>query len=314
MFVSDDIRKCVVFLGYRLANGDYEFAGSAFYLGEISGERAVSVSLVTAKHVIDGIRHLGLDEVFIRYNEKSGESKWESTRLADWMFHPSDISIDVAVLRRGVPDAHDHLVIPTSLVASSEALKTNDVGLGDEVFVTGLFKHHAGARRNVPIVRVGNIAAMQEVQTKGFGLIDAYLIEARSIGGISGSPVFVNLGSVRRIGGKEVFRAGGPTFLLLGLIHGHYDIKNAIVDEIEADVQKVDVSTARLNSGIAIVVPIQKILDVLKKHQVTPLLFEHLAVLQPSAITATILGLDEKRPLVLKLDKNGRPNPDDQDR
>jgi hypothetical protein len=49
----------------------------------------------------------------------------------------------------------------------------------------GLFSEHQGAERNIPIVRVGNIAAMPEepVLTTSWGAIDAYLIEARSIGG-----------------------------------------------------------------------------------------------------------------------------------
>jgi hypothetical protein len=305
--VPDDIRKCVVFVGYQLANGDYEFAGSAFYIGEGLGKHAVSVALVTARHVIDGIRGLGLDKVFIRYNAKSGGSKWQSTRLEDWKYHPSDASIDVAFLRMGIPDAYDHLVLPKSVVATPELLLKNEVGLGDEVFVTGLFKHHTGAQKNVPIVRVGNIAAMQEekVQSRAFGLIDAYLIEARSIGGISGSPVFVNLGSSRRIGGSTVFYSGGPAFLLLGLIHGHYDVDHPLVDALEVDANQGQASTAKLNSGIAIVVPVQKVLEVLDSNQVKSSLYERLAITKPSEITVTMQTLNTEGTVTIQLDGDG---------
>lgn len=48
------------------------------------------------------------------------------------------------------------------------------------------------SRGKIPIVRVGNRASYpeQHVHTLDFGEMDAYLIEARSIGGLSGSPAF----------------------------------------------------------------------------------------------------------------------------
>ena len=77
---------------------------------------------------------------------------------------------------------------------TEKVIKENEIEVGEEVFVTGLFSHHHGQSKNIPIVRVGNISAMPEekIQTKEH-LMDAYLIEARSIGGLSGSPVFVIL-------------------------------------------------------------------------------------------------------------------------
>jgi hypothetical protein len=58
----------------------------------------------------------------------------------------------------------------------------------------GLFKSHYGEQRNIPIIRIGNIAALPEepVQTHYCGPTDAYLVEVRSIAGLSGSPVFKN--------------------------------------------------------------------------------------------------------------------------
>jgi hypothetical protein len=135
------------------------------------------------------------------------------------------------------------------LCATPEMMRSNEVALGDEVFVSGLFRHHYGTNRNIPIVRVGNLAAMDEekVSTRTLGLIDAYLIEARSTGGLSGSPVFVNLGIHRMIGGKIKQVSGDrPMFFLLGLVHGHYDIPLG-----DAGTG----SNESVNAGIAIVVP-----------------------------------------------------------
>lgn len=268
MVVSDEIRKCVVFIGFQMANGEMRLAGSAFFVScAEEGTKGADIFLATAKHVIDGIRNLGLSEVFIRANTKQGESIWEKCQRNDWLFHPTDQSVDLALLRTGVPDGWDHLVIPSSMCATSETLRKNEVGLGDEVFIVGLFRHHHGTRKNIPIVRVGNLAAMAEekVSTRDFGLVDAYLIEARSIGGLSGSPVFLNMGAVRYLDGGVKHAQNGLMVILLGLVHGHYDVPSSSVDTVDAQSTEA-LSSERVNTGIAIVVPMEKIRETIAAH------------------------------------------------
>jgi hypothetical protein len=98
-----------------------------------------------------------------------------------------------------------------------------DIGVWEEVFVTGLFANHTGDIKNVPIARVGNLASYpaEQIQTS-FGRMEAFLIEARSIGGLSGSLVFVHIGNVRVVEG-QLKTATKPVYYLGGLIHGHYD-------------------------------------------------------------------------------------------
>ena len=83
------------------------------------------------------------------------------------------------------------------------------IRVGSPVGLTGLFVHHHGSSRNIPIVRSGNIAAMTDepVSTRR-GLMTAFLVEVRSIGGLSGSPVFA----------EGVAETG-----VIGLVHGHFD-------------------------------------------------------------------------------------------
>jgi hypothetical protein len=179
MKIDEQVRKCVAFVGFRTRDGSFRFAGTAFFLGrDVPGEaKATSAYLVTAKHVIDGICKKGLPEVWARLNHTDGTSKWFSTKLTDWFFHPSDNSIDVAILRAGIPYEYDHLVYPYSKCATSQLIEENEISLGDEVFIIGLFRHHHGTRKNIPIVRVGNLASMpdEKVVTKDFGEMDAIL-------------------------------------------------------------------------------------------------------------------------------------------
>jgi len=78
-------------------------------------------------------------------------------------------------MKMGLDTTFDHLVFPYSLCITDERMKENEVGLGDEVFITGMFRHHHGTRKNIPIIRVGNIACMTEEKfnTKAFGKMDA---------------------------------------------------------------------------------------------------------------------------------------------
>ena len=268
MIVPDQIRKCVVFIGYQLADGQMRLAGSGFFLARRQhGDNVRDVFLVTAKHVIDGIHKLGLTEIFIRANTTTGQSVWTKCQSTDWLFHPTDSTVDLALIRTGVPGDWDHLIIPPSMFATTQTLEANAVGLGDEVFIVGLFRHHHGTQKNIPIVRVGNLAAMAEekVHTKDFGPVDAYLIEARSIGGLSGSPVFLNMGPVRYLDNQVKHAQGGLMFFLLGLIHGHFDVPSSTIDGTNSDAAD-PLSAERVNTGIAIVVPIDKILEAINAH------------------------------------------------
>src|SRR5689334_11059030 len=118
---------------------------------------------------------------------------------------------------------------------TEEARDKYHVGTGDEVAIVGLFYSHFGEAKNVPIVRTGNIAAMpDEPVPTSHGLTDAYLVEVRSIGGISGSPVFTHL-AVRpettvlpaqpypQMERKTLAKAEHAHYLL-GLVQGYYTI------------------------------------------------------------------------------------------
>ena|SRR5437763_10097537 len=42
MFISDEARKCAVFVGYKKSNGEYAFAGTAFFVSHIVTEQGSS--------------------------------------------------------------------------------------------------------------------------------------------------------------------------------------------------------------------------------------------------------------------------------
>jgi hypothetical protein len=260
MQIPAEIRKCVGFVAVE-PGGGYRVVGTFFLVGVDVGQDRFLPYAVTAAHVIDGVRHLAVDgNVWLRMNRTGGAGLlWVFLPLSEWRGHPTDPVIDVsaAPLAVGIDQA-DYRTLPRSLFATEELLASESVGIGDEVFLPGLFVHHFGAAQNIPIVRTGAIAAMpEEPIATGRGRADAYLIEARSIGGLSGSPVFVYLSPLR----SGVLRFGQRhPFLLIGLMHGHWEVDPARVsDAIGVDGLRDEL----VNMGIGIVVPVRAIAETL---------------------------------------------------
>jgi hypothetical protein len=57
-----------------------------------------------------------------------------------------------------------------------------------------MFVGRIGEQRNIPVLRIGTIAAMRDEPLRTqYGYHEAFLVEARSIDGLSGSPVCVHL-------------------------------------------------------------------------------------------------------------------------
>jgi hypothetical protein len=96
---------------------------------------------ITAKHVIEGIRSLGLDTVHIRLNTLTQDALWFETSIDKWSF-PKDGTVDIASLPIGLNDQLDHLFYPIARILTEQIIKENEIDVGDEVFITGLFKHH----------------------------------------------------------------------------------------------------------------------------------------------------------------------------
>jgi hypothetical protein len=222
------------------------------------------VYFVTAKHVATDLR--GKDVYFL-VNKIGGGVTTVPHIGGKWFLHPTDHTADVAVIPVGNPGDADIKAVHVTSLGVPARLSELEVGIGDEVFATGLFTPAPGISRNEPIVRHGNIAMMptEQIQTE-LGYADVYLVEARSIGGLSGCPVFVRptvqqkVADDGRAGINYLFGVGhGAT--LLGLMHGHWDIR-------ESELNKAFISHDRkhgVNLGIGIVVPAHKILETINR-------------------------------------------------
>jgi hypothetical protein len=146
-----------------------------------------------------------------------------------------------------------------------------EVWCGHDVFFIGMFSELPGQERVEAIARFGKVALPKTkiritvIPDSGSLVeVDACLVESRSWGGESGSPVFlyeehylkqdffddVGLSDVQ----KSPVRASQVWPPLLGILHGHYEIPRGVkigIEDTGADVS--------VNSGIAVVIPAHEI-------------------------------------------------------
>lgn len=253
--VDDLIRKTVVFVG-DANNKPFVPHGTGFIVvTEVEGKAFQSV--VTAKHVIDGLGPF----IHLRLNRRDGSAEVIPLTVERWVSHP-DTRVDLAFCPTVIPkDQFDIMHVPIEEVPASR------FGLGDEVLIPGMFVQRMGEARNLPIIRTGTIAALPEekIQTQ-YGAHEAYLIEIRSIDGLSGSPVFA-VTSLMQITDRKIGAPANLEFQFIGVLLGHDEVMNpkdrvAILPNGKALDEGV---RTFLNTGIGIVAPVSLVIETVKQ-------------------------------------------------
>jgi hypothetical protein len=261
--IPDEIRKCVCFLTAR-RNGEAWLGSGAFLSVPLGFADWNSIFVATARHCIEPLEGGDpFESISLRLNTLNGSSEEVETDPNSWIRHPV---ADVAILPIA-PDQriYDYLHYSLSRSATKEFMAEKFVGPGEEVVITGLLTYHPGTTRILPIVRVGNIAALpDEPVSLVTGPDDAVLVEVRSIGGLSGSPAFVHMPEMRRDrDGVRVWlpderqpeSALGGSNYFLGVVHGYPLTQQNDPDGIG------NASPEPLNTGITVVVPVEKVLE-----------------------------------------------------
>lgn len=267
--IPDDLLTCPVFIGGEDSAGRRHYRATAFLISmPTKVHRLGAWAVVTARHnVLKAQREYG--NVWIRVNTPDGGAIDEEVR-GPWIY-PDDEGVDVAAIPFLPPYKFEALPIPLHWFVTEAVIRKRQIGIGEDLVVLGLFSKHVGKARNLPIVRSGSIASMPHehlVDEATGNEFHAYLAEVRSIGGLSGSPVFVALNQFSRLldqtavidgGDASGISVGAQTFYLLGLIRGHWHT------EMWDDYQESE--DERLNTGIAMVSPITEVLPLVEREE-----------------------------------------------
>jgi hypothetical protein len=264
MRINEDVLHCVAFVGCNLGQGEqgikHNLGGTGFFIALPAEGRANSFFqfFVTARHVAERIPP---EKLILRVNKKEGGAgAILGNHATRWWMHPTDHSADVAVAPLSPSKEFDIRSLTPVHFVTKELIDQKRVAVGDEVTVVGMFARHAGRKINETIVRTGTVAMLptETVPTK-IGEIDAYLVEVRSIGGLSGSPVFVRetLELPYPLAPGQFTLHGQSQLRLLGLVHGHWDLPADPYEDDSLDPER----KVAANMGISIVVPARKILE-----------------------------------------------------
>jgi hypothetical protein len=274
MRFNREARKCVVFLGWpdhEAGPSAINCAGTGFLLLYQGG-----FYLVTARHVAEVLGDVGF---CVRVNQKDGSSKLLHAERVPWAYHP-DSSVDVAISGFGISaqQGFDFLYLDGEiLLLKQEQENTDWVEVGDVCYTAGLWRLLEGKEKNLPIIHTGHIARLageERIPVKapnrpdGREMVDGYLVEAQTLSGLSGSPVFIRPSLNLELDANDMTNPGKQERLklvayrenvkLLGLWQAAWDLPSGEVLSGERGKQVV------VPVGMGIVVPASRIVEVLE--------------------------------------------------
>jgi hypothetical protein len=199
----------------------------------------------------------------------TGNGGYEILDELMWDHHPSGDDLAVARVGFGTEFVYDSLRStlclngwePGDIEPTTGLLRL--FGPGNEVLFVGRYSDHEGRERNFPVVRFGNIAMMpwEPIENKDLGFDqESFVVEARSFGGFSGSPVIVYPEAFITSEGVFDTYVGMNTWLL-GIVWGHGDLFQRVLGPDHAPLE--DKWWVKQNSGLMYVVPSWKLLEML---------------------------------------------------
>jgi len=130
----------------------------------------------------------------IRMNTKDG-SRFIEMEPHEWQFIPGGDDICAVDITDRLADGDDYSAIPPSWVIWKDFIVQEEVEIGEDGFMLGLFAEHPGQKQNLIAARFGNLSLLAHdeepiEQPHGFKR-PSHIFDMRSRPGFSGSPVFV---------------------------------------------------------------------------------------------------------------------------
>ena len=254
-------------LGFKKETPQY--AGSGFVVAVPGAHGNSHLYLVTAKHLAE---RMECRPTVMGFNYEDGSKALFEANNLHWYAHPTEASavdaavtpfepaqwdIDPATRPVGVLDVEP---VPEHLFTSGARTRQTSIGVGDEITAIGVFTRFSYEDRHLAIARTGNLAMMPPIPipVKNFDPMEAYVAE---IEGLSGSPIWVRSTNVaQKVGlgdGASVPSSDDTDMFFLGLLHGSWEVPKEAMEGRSAQY------TQNMTSGMSIIVPAHKILEVI---------------------------------------------------
>jgi hypothetical protein len=268
--IVEEILQSVVYLYPTRADAEAGEAagGTGFFVAftDSVNDDIAHMYVATAKHVITRghspvVRmNRGDDVDFIELDENA------------WIPHPD--GDDVAVAPLGAVRRSGSPVVGVGMgpfITETEVgiwkLGRDGFGPGDECFFVGRFVNHEGRVKNTPSVRFGTLAMMNDEPIEVDGIRqESFLVEARSLSGYSGSPVFV-YSSAKMTAEGEVSAWMSSNVRFLGIdwchLHSYEQVLNS-----DRKTPLEPMRWVKQNTGMAGVIPAWKLAALLNEPEV----------------------------------------------
>ena len=188
--ISEKLERCTFFLfGENPKTGEMEIGGTGCIVMYNIGVKVPSFYAVTNWHVVTG----GASNIRLNLYPDGSEivkfdpSEW--TLIKDYDLAVIDITENIA--------EEKHLVAAIGLhqFVDQFAVEHDELYIGDDVFMMGLFSNYYHDDKNTPVARFGNICRPEErrypVTIEGVTETPCHLVDMRSRPGHSGSPVWI---------------------------------------------------------------------------------------------------------------------------
>ena len=270
------------------ATGRPEPAGTCFLIAVPTNKdpSRLWIYAVTNKHVLLNEQTKSwFSQIWVRLNTRGGRSQLvpiqlETSIVTQNLFPSHEPGTDLALIMLPDLSRFDVSALGTNDLTAASQMTQMNIAPGTDLFFSGMFSEYLGNTRIEPIVRFGRVAMIPEGKVLFGGVAeDLILAEVFSFGGNSGSPVFYYQGIDRSPGSVIV---GTPIVKLAGVMQGFFPGNEHPYGEAAGSLGQPTISARSPskktpsgsmpaegiplfppNSGIAAIIPAQKILDVL---------------------------------------------------
>ncbi len=270
--INPELLRSVCFLYHTKeeAQRGSKFGGSGFFVfvSRESPRGASDYYIVTNKHVVED------GAIFVRLETKDGKN--DPLEIRSWLTSKTD---DLAIATFE-PDRGNYSFYPIGI---GECIYQQELpgsywygsgyGVGDTVFMIGRFITHVGQQLNSPTVRFGNLSVSEPVpilNDKCHQEQESLIVEARSIKGYSGSPVFIMQDPWMWDEQNKCVFPNPRRIPLLGISWGYNPVPLE-VEVMDKKTRKPKGTPMRIlypNSGLMNVVPAWKLRDFLNSPEV----------------------------------------------
>ena len=262
--IPDQVRECVAYIVKPgLTESQNKPIGTGFFVGYNypEAEGKTYVFLVTAKHVLFDSNGKPHKKLLIRLNEKErGNARdFDLLRMDGWFTYMKEPNAVDIVVHPLLPREARFKYISKQHLITDEFISKRKIGIGDELFYTGLLNYHSGLDHITPIVRFGRIALTTNEKT-----VDGryyHFIDAGNIPGQSGSPVFLWATATRKPGQLIV---GSRIFGLYGIVSGVLEYNKQLKATVPKYTAEKMIAIDARSGGITAIVPAKYLIDILE--------------------------------------------------